>query len=480
MPWRLLSGFLFHAFFALLSPGSAGLSAACSQMASESADTNTVVVVREIRFEGNRITRESILQREMTFAVGDSLLLEDLAKACEVSSSLLFNTRLFNFVDYTIAETVPGEIEVTFNVVERWYWWPQFMFELADPNFNTWWESRDLSRINYGFELYRQNFRGRNQDLKIRMKLGYTNEFGFSYRIPFFSRNQQVGMQFGFSYREQDEITVGTRNNRRIFYLEPGKPGRTEQIYNVEINFRPALFVRYSGGIAYVNTQVRDSLAELRPDYLANGRDAIRYLKLAFSMQVEKRDNRAYPLKGYYIQTDFSQRGLGLVNTDGLGVFEAAASIKAYTPLPAKHWYFAAGLRLKTIPTATIPYYVQEGLGYGSYLRGFEYFVIDGQHFALLRSNLKYELLGRREFDLGLGPEKFSRMHAALWLNFFADAGKVWDRYYYAENPLSNRWLGSVGAGLDLVTYYDRVFRLEWAISKHRKPGLYLHFVQPI
>lgn len=480
MPWRLLFGFVFLYRLVMPVPGVASVLPFSAFSGEIQEDSSKIVRVKALRFVGNQITRESILRREMTFSEGDSLRLEELTKACETSSSLLFNTRLFNFVEFTLAEISPGEVEVVFTVVERWYWWPQFMFELADPNFNTWWETRDLSRINYGLELYRQNFRGRNEDLKVRMKLGYTNEYGFSYRIPFFGRNQQVGMQLGFSYREQDEITIGTRENRRIFYLEPGKPGRTEQIYSAEINFRPGLFVRYSGNLAYVNTAIRDSLSVLRPDYLANGKAEISYLKLAFSMQVEKRDNRAYPLNGYFIQTDISQRGLGLINSDGLGVFEAAASLKAYTPLPWNHWYFAAGLRLKTVPTANIPYYVQEGLGYGSYLRGFEYFVIDGQHFALFRSNFKYELLGKKEFNLGFGPEKFSRVHTSLWLNIFADAGKVWDRYYSAENPLSNRWLGSVGAGLDLVTYYDRVFRLEWAVSKYRRPGVYLHFVQPI
>jgi outer membrane protein assembly factor BamA len=477
---RELPALIVFAFFSVLSPGASGFFVSLDERYMGALDTSKTVVVGSIRFEGNQITRENILRREMTFSEGDTLQLHELSKECEVSSSLLFNTRLFNFVEYTIAELVPGEIEVVFKLVERWYWWPQLLLELADPNFNTWWQTRDPMRINYGFELYRQNFRGSNQDLKVRCKTGYTKEFGLSYRIPFFSRNQQVGLQLGWSYREQDEITIGTRNNQREFYLEPGNPGRTEQIANVEITYRPGLFVKYTGSIAYVHTQVRDSLAEYNPDYLANGESFIRYLKLFYSMQVEKRDNRAYPLRGYFIQTDISQRGMGLINTDGLGVFEMAASLKAYFPLPLEHCYFAAGLRLKAVPTANIPYYVQEGLGYGSYLRGYEYFVVDGQQLALLRSNLKYELLGKREFNLGFGPEKFSRVHTALWLNIFADAGKVWDRYYAAENPLSNRWLGSVGVGLDLVTYYDRVFRLEWAINKFRKPGVYLHFVQPI
>jgi hypothetical protein len=43
-----------------------------------------------------------------------------------------------------------------------------------------------------------------------------------------------------------------------------------------------------------------------------------------------------------------------------------------------------------------------------------------------------------------------------------------------------NRFLFSAGAGFDLVTYYDRTFRLEYSVNGFGKGGLYLHLTAPI
>jgi outer membrane protein assembly factor BamA len=224
---------------------------------------------------------------------------------------------------------------------------------------------------------------------------------------------------------------------------------------------------------------VDDSLAVLYPTYLGNGNDALRYLKLSYQFNLDKRDNRAYPLDGYLFQLELSQRGLGIVDSDGLGVFESAVAIKSYRPL-SERWFIGAGLRLKTIPTKRLPYYIQEGLGYSSYVRGYEYYVVDGQQFALWRSNLKFALVPRKEFELGFGPKHFTKVHFASYLNVFMDAGRVWDNLYAAENDLSNEWLIGLGAGLDLVSYYDSVIRIEYSVNGQGRTGFYLHFVQPI
>ena len=50
----------------------------------------------------------------------------------------------------------------------------------------------------------------------------------------------------------------------------------------------------------------------------------------------------------------------------------------------------------------------------------------------------------------------------------FADMGYVNDKRYATANPLANNWLHSYGAGLDFVTYYDKVLRLEYSFNSLR------------
>jgi hypothetical protein len=47
------------------------------------------------------------------------------------------------------------------------------------------------------------------------------------------------------------------------------------------------------------------------------------------------------------------------------------------------------------------------------------------------------------------------------------------------ENFLADRPLLGTGLGLDLVTSYDQVLRLEAAVNHLGETGLYLHFSQP-
>lgn len=451
----------------------------CPVIALSQIDTTGIKVFKGSVINGNKVTRASIIERELDFEQGDTLDAQAFIEACRQSESLLLNTRLFNFASVTPVFTENESVYAKIEVVERWYWWPEVIIRLGDPNFNTWWETRDFSRLNAGLELYRQNFRGRNEDLRVRAQFGYTRHFAISYGIPYISKKQRLGIGITAAYKEQEEITVATENNRRVFFRVDGQDGRREQIYELHFSYRPKLFGRHKLGAATVFTEVKDSLARRFDDYLNNSRRNIQYVKLAYQFKSDRRDNRGYPLDGDYFQLDIEQRGIGLLNRDGLNLTKFWLQYKYYLPL-SDRWYYAAGLRLNSTPFERPPYYLQEGLGYSHNLRGYEYYIMDGQHFALLRSNFKFALIPRKEVDLGFGPSKFTRIHYGLYLNAFFDMGRVWDDLYAEANSLNNELQYSTGFGLDLSTYYDAVLRVEWAYNRLGESGFFLHFVQPI
>ena len=154
----------------------------------------------------------------------------------------------------------------------------------------------------------------------------------------------------------------------------------------------------------------------------------------------------------------------------------------------SRRWYWASGFSGKLSFEKVQPYYLQQGLGWSwDFIRGYEYYVIDGQHFALLKNNLKFSLIPKRVEKLGfIRTTRFNTIPVALYLNAFADFGYVYNYdvllpgYKQTGNTLENRFLYGYGLGLDFTTFYDIVIRIEGAINGRGMSGWYLHFVAPV
>jgi hypothetical protein len=70
----------------------------------------------------------------------------------------------------------------------------------------------------------------------------------------------------------------------------------------------------------------------------------------------------------------------------------------------------------------------------------------------------------------------------ALYLGFHSDIGYVLEPNNHETNgnQLPNRLLWGNGIGFDIVTYYDRVMRMEYSINHLGEHGFFLHFLAPI
>jgi hypothetical protein len=149
-----------------------------------------------------------------------------------------------------------------------------------------------------------------------------------------------------------------------------------------------------------------------------------------------------------------------------------------------KQWYAAFSATMLVSDEKGQPYFISNGLGYNqSFVRGYEYNVISGNSYGLVRSNLKYELLPARTFNLKFIPlEQFSKVFIAAYLNLFFDAAYIdgFDTWQSNHNKLPDSFLIGKGIGLDIVTYYDKVMRLEYSWNKENKGGLFIHFLAPI
>ena len=114
--------------------------------------------ISKIIITGNKITKESIILRELSFKKGDLIDIAKLKKIEDESKVNLTNLNLFNFI--TISNTVNEKnIIILIEVIERWYIWPYPILEISERNFNVWWDEfkssnySDFSRFNYGLSL---------------------------------------------------------------------------------------------------------------------------------------------------------------------------------------------------------------------------------------------------------------------------------------------------------------------------------------
>jgi hypothetical protein len=102
--------------------------------------------ISKIIITGNKITKESIILRELSFKKGDLIDISKLEKIEDESKVNLTNLNLFNFI--TISNTVKEKnIIISIEVIERWYIWPYPILEISERNFNVWWD--EFKSSNY-------------------------------------------------------------------------------------------------------------------------------------------------------------------------------------------------------------------------------------------------------------------------------------------------------------------------------------------
>ena len=125
---------------------------------------------------------------------------------------------------------------------------------------------------------------------------------------------------------------------------------------------------------------------------------------------------------------------------------------------------------------------MQKGLGYdNNFVRGYELYVIDAQHYLLFKSSLKWTLLPTKVINLKfLKSNKFGLIPITLFLNANLDAAASIDDQFTPRASLSNTWLLGGGIGLDVLTYYDVVIRFEYSANRQLQHGFFLHLSKHI
>jgi outer membrane protein assembly factor BamA len=457
----------------------------CGTLLGQNADSThrKKIIIGTIKVEGNFITKTSIILRELNFKSGDTLSAGDWDMASLRSKNNILNTSLFNFVNIDTSGHSGGVTDLTISVVERWYIFPIPVFQLEERNFNVWWnqDHRSLNKLDYGLFLSDNNTRGRKEILKIKLQLGYTVQWGVTYDIPYITKNQNLGLQFNFTSSQNKEIAYTSIGNILTYLNTPNTILQQQYTSAIDLTYRQGLYDTHYLELNFSACYINDSILKLSTDYLPNNLKHSVFFGGKYYFKRDLRDRAPYPLEGYFFDFSLNDYGLGMAlpGQKAFNILYVQSSIHKYWKLTEKLFY-ATEVEGKISENGTQPYYLQRALGYGNdFVRGYEYYVIDGNNYGLVKNEVKFQLINIPAQPLPLfGIKQFDKAYFALYFTAFSDWGYVGSADpNVVNNFLANTPLWGNGVGLDVVAYYDIVVRFEYSFNKLNQSGFFLHFL---
>lgn len=420
------------------------------------------IIISDVIVTGNKKTKTYIILREMVLQKGDTVLVKDLAAKVLLSKQLVFNTTLFVSVDVIAAPSGNKTITLIVDVKERWYLFPLPYFKLIDRNFNEWWVNHkgSLERVDYGIKFFHNNLSGRNDKLSLNLITGYNRQISVRYDRPFIDKKLTKGFNIGIAYTRQKEMNYATDSlNTQKFYKVNNDFARTIFRADASYTYRPDQYWRHTFRASYTSEQINDTIAILNPKFFPNNATSISYLNTSYILQYIKFDYIPYPTKGFAAQININKRGLLGDNS----MWQFGAGVTKAIKLNKKA--YARGEFAAVFKSPSNNVFINQSLfGYGDFiLRGQELYVVDGMSGALAKLTAGYELLS---FNLKT-PFK-NPAYKKIPFKFY---GKVFTDWGYAHDPnktslLGNKLMKTWGIGLDILSIYDFVFKIEYSFNQ--------------
>jgi len=301
----------------------------------QQVNTRSSFLISSITVVGNKKTRSNIILREVPFTAGMSFSLSLLIDLFKQGEQQIMNTALFHSVRIYASKFEGNCLEITVEVVERWYLFPFPFFDLVDRNINQWLidQKASLQRVNYGLKLLYNNTTGHNDKLRLWLINGYTRELSISYEKPYFDRKMQWGFRLAARTGKGREINYNTIEDKQVFLRTPDFI-RSFASVGGELTYRKKLFARHNFGIFYFREKVEDTVLRANPDYFRVRGSINQFPELYYQFTYAKMDYIPYPFEynvvdgvaGGYLRSSFA-RELFRVNIPLPGFIRKRASL---------------------------------------------------------------------------------------------------------------------------------------------------------
>lgn len=441
------------------------------------------IVIHEIEISGNKKTKDYIVLRELEFSKGDTLSIGELNEKIKESKGNLFRTKIFFQSDINWKQIQKNGQEhnlIEVDVEEAWYIYPVVIFELADRNFNVWWNEMgaSLKRLNLGLRLDHLNTSGRRDKLHLKAQTGYEEKYEVSYNLPIINNEETIGASVGMLYASRNELGYIAQNNVLLFALADERIF-TRMRASGSCTYRPGYQQRHKWSLNYNDHRVdKEFIRELNPNYFRDNRTRLKWFTFTYKWELDNTNHFNFPTHGW--STDFILRkeGLGLTNQVNLTDISLAASRYVNFGKQLK-WSLALKGKIRTVLTKGNPgYFHYNGLGYGgNQLRGYELYVIDGLHYGFLKTNINFLFFqAQRYFGKWVFVNQFRHFQVKAYASAAIDVGYARSEYFNEENELNNSLLLGGGPALHILLYNYFLFRMEYSYNRLGESGLFLHF----
>ena len=430
------------------------------------------VTIRKISIYGNKKTKPHIVTREVPLEEGMAYPMSYILESLRIGQQNLMNTTLF--VDATVDFTnwFNDSLTILIDVKERWYYFPFPIFKPVDRNWNVWINQYNVSfdRVNYGIKFLGMNFTGRNDKLTVNLVNGYTRQVAVTYENPFVGKSLKHGLSFEFSYGQNREVNYTTRNNEQVFYADSSGPVRRRIVVGAGYSYRKGSIERHTVKLNYTHESMADTIGQLNPKFFGQGRTEVGFPELSYRYQYLGVNYIPYPTSGFRWDFNFVKRGLG--GPMNMWLFNARAA--RHWPLPRKFFYSLSAEATVKLPLDQ-PFYNQPLMGYGeNYLRGLEYYVVDGVAGGMIRNTVRKQIFDIK-WKTGLNSRTYGTIPFKIFVKAYGDMGYSYNQNNVTTNYMTNRLLYTGGLGIDILTIYDVVVRLEYSFNQFRERALFLH-----
>jgi len=429
----------------------------------------------DITIKGNIKTHPSLINREIVLKEGDTLTSSQIKDVSDLSVQNILKTNLFHTVTVDTLNR-NDTLDFIFIVKERWYWWIWPWIERPDRNFNDWWQHKDLLRVSGGLQFQHENMRGRGEKLNLKAWGGYKTYLEASYEWPYINQKKTIGAGIFATYSSGREVDYTTRENKQVFWHSSANIFESH-LYAVYLKYRPGIRFSHFFTLSYRKFIYFDSIlaegARLHSDL-----SRPELISFSYLIKADFRDNRYYPLKGFYTE---SETGFLKNINSRYNQQSERVSLRGYLPL-AENIYSASEFTAKFTNPLVKPYFLQNALGYNrEFIRGYEYLVIEAPHYWLFKSQVRYAILPYKTFRIPyIQSTKFNPVPVSIFIGPHLDCGKAFPALNKEINSLQGEVLTGYGIGLDLVTYYEKVFRIEYTFRNTGGSGLFIHFMAMI
>ncbi|MEO1449628.1 MAG: BamA/TamA family outer membrane protein [Bacteroidota bacterium] len=460
------------------------------------ATPDTSLTVKTILFSGNKKTKGWILLREMTLKEGDVVSLASLQAELEQSRKNIYNLDLFNQVQLRHS-LIPGGILIEVGVQERWYIFGTPNVGLEERNsydFVGALRARNLERLVYGGTVQWRNVTGRNETLFIRAQAGFSRRLWVEFIRPALWRKANIDFRAGVNLTAQKSVILGTEAGRVQWRGLVDIPLQRHARVFSGLTKRFGLYKRLYAELSWRQyTLPADSLAAFPlfdepARYISQPDGLERFAGLVVQFLEDRRDLRAFPWQGYKYQV-LGRLGGGPGSTTRFA--KLGASWAHHLPFGRRRrWNFSYGFSQVYTFGSGVPFPEKTVLGIGRReflglsreLRGFEPYAIDGTWLSLNKAALSFAIIPRKIIRIPYVPfAVFQNMPIGLYLSAHTDHAYVQDNSFNnLDQFLKNRHLVGYGIGLNVISFYDLLLRIEFTRNNLGENGLYFNTTVPI